>query len=213
MLNEEVDQLAAIPHLDHFDHFVRDHRTQRHERKHKKEYLMMTNTQKHLLFILFSTHVCVCMCLEYFRIIRPYLSRDWCSMESPRKTLVVVYHPIFGGDTWTCSHHPVQGGENNLKVGLHLMLTDWCWQIDCRLLLINYVWSQSSWDIRQPILEEVANISKKDKYVGPLLNIDIYMGPGGQRFFFSAANLPFFSGSNHQMFQILVDPTVPMWIQ
>ena len=89
----------------------------------------------------------------------------------------------------------------------------WCWQIDCRLLLINYVWSQSSWDIRQPILEEVANISKKDKYVGPLLNIDIYMGPGGQRFFFSAANLPFFSGSNHQMFQILVDPTVPMWIQ
>lgn len=59
MLNEEVDQLAAIPHLDHFDHFVRDHRTQRHERKHKKEYLMMTNTQKHLLFILFSTHVCV----------------------------------------------------------------------------------------------------------------------------------------------------------
>ena len=76
MLNEEVDQLAAIPHLDHFDHFVRDHRTQRHERKHKKEYLMMTNTQKHLLFILFSTHVCVCMCLEYFRIIRPYLSRD-----------------------------------------------------------------------------------------------------------------------------------------
>lgn len=53
MLNEEVDQLVAIPHLDHFDHFVGDHRTQRHERKHKKEYLMMTNTQKHLLFILF----------------------------------------------------------------------------------------------------------------------------------------------------------------
>ena len=40
-------------------------------------------------------------------------------------TSVVVYHPKKRGDTWTCSHHPVQGGESfRLKVGLHLMLTD-----------------------------------------------------------------------------------------
>jgi hypothetical protein len=122
MLNEEVDQLAAIPHLDHFDHFVGDHRTQRHERKHKKEYLMMTNTQKHLLFILFSTRVCVWSILE---LLDPIYQGIYVPWKAHGKHICCCLPSEKRGDTWTCSHHPVQGGESfRLKVGLHLMLTD-----------------------------------------------------------------------------------------
>lgn len=147
---------------------------------------MKENTKRNIWWWQIHRNTCfsfclvhVCVCLEYFRIIRPYLSRDLCSMESPRKTHLLLFTIRKKGKT--LGHVPITQFKE-AKVFASKLDCIWCWQIDCRLLLINYVWSQSSWDIRQPILEEVANISQKGQICWPIVKYWYQYGAWGPAF-------------------------------